>query len=210
MMFERFSDSARAIVRGAHDEARELHHPRIGTEHLLLAMLRPEHGLAAKVLAEAGVTRAEVLAGIDQWVGERRRFGPDDADALRSIGIDLDAVVQAIEQSFGPYALDASPDAARSHRLRPRHVLRHRRGSRTAPARRPTGRHIPFAARSKKALELSLRESLRLKHKYIGSEHLLLGLIREGEGLAARILVDSGHSLEDLRGRVLAALAKAA
>jgi ATP-dependent Clp protease ATP-binding subunit ClpA len=208
-MFERFTDSARAVVRGAYEEARALDHGRIGTEHLLLAMLDPERGLAARVLADAGVQRAEVLAGVNRLVGERRRFGPDDADALRSIGIDLDAVVQAIEANFGPQALDLPPDARPRHRPRPRQVLRRRRRA-ASPTHRPRGGHIPFAARSKKTLELSLREALRLHDKQIGSEHLLLGLLREGEGLAARILVDTGHPLDDLRRRVIAALANAA
>jgi ATP-dependent Clp protease ATP-binding subunit ClpA len=208
-MFERFTDSARAIVRGAQQEARELHHDHIGTEHLLLAMLRPESGLAARVLAEAGVQRAEVVAGITRWVGEKRRFTPGDAEALRAIGIDLDAVVQAIEASFGPQALNLPPDVRRRHRLDPRHLVRRRR-RRGDPKNRPLRGFTPFAPRSKKVLELSLRESLQLKSKNIGSEHLLLGLLREGEGLATRILVDTGHPLDDLRRRVIAALATAA
>ena len=207
-MFERFTESARAVVRGAVDEARALDHRYIGTEHLLLAMLRPERGLAATVLAGAGVTHDEVLAGIAHRLGQQRQFGPGDADALRSIGIDLDAVVQAIEANFGPQALYLPPDVRRRHRLDPRHVLRRRRRQPQPP--RPRGNHYPFAPRSKKMLELSLRESLQLGSKNIGSEHLLLGLIREGEGLAARVLVDAGHPLDDLRRRVIAALANAA
>ncbi len=207
-MFERFTDSARMVVRGAQEEARELRHDHVGTEHLLLAMLRPETGLAARVLADAGIQRAEVLAGITRLIGEQRRFQPGDAEALRAIGIDLDAVVQAIEASFGPQALNLPPEVRRRHRLDPRQVLRRRR--RNGPPSRPRGGHIAFAPRSKKVLELSLRESLRLKSKNIGSEHMLLGLLREGEGLAARILVDTGHPLDDLRLRVIAALATAA
>ncbi|MEN3357660.1 MAG: hypothetical protein V7637_1642 [Mycobacteriales bacterium] len=207
-MFERFTEPARAIVRGAHQEARALHDDHIGTEHLLLAMLEPECGLAARVLAEAGVQRADVLAGITRRVGERRRFEPGDAEALRAIGIDLDAVVQAIEATFGPQALDLPPEVPRRHRLHPRQVLRRRRHR--SPTNRPRGGHIPFAARSKKVLELSLRETLRLDSKHIGSEHVLLGLLRDGDGLAARILVDTGHPLDDLRRRVIAALANAA
>ena len=69
----------------------------------------------------------------------------------------------------------------------------------------PSG-HIPFTPRSKKVLELSLREALALGHNYIGTEHILLGLIREGEGVAAQVLVALGASLEAVRARVLATL----
>ncbi|NJP91209.1 Clp protease [Nonomuraea sp. FMUSA5-5] len=68
---------------------------------------------------------------------------------------------------------------------------------------KPPGGHIPFTPRAKKVLELSLREALQLRHNYIGTEHILLGLIREGEGLAAQALVDAGADLPDLRQRVL-------
>ena len=73
----------------------------------------------------------------------------------------------------------------------------------------PSG-HIPFTPRAKKVLELSLREAVRLKHRYIGSEHVLLGLIREGEGLAAKAIVDSDVSLSDLRAATEAAIIRAA
>ena len=71
----------------------------------------------------------------------------------------------------------------------------------------PTG-HIPFTPRAKKVLELSLREALQLGHNYIGTEHILLGLIREGEGLAAKIMVDRGVRLPDLREQTEAQLEK--
>ncbi|MBE1584884.1 ATP-dependent Clp protease ATP-binding subunit ClpA [Nonomuraea angiospora] len=69
-------------------------------------------------------------------------------------------------------------------------------------AKSPSG-HIPFTPRAKKVLELSLREALQLRHNYIGTEHILLGLIREGEGLAAQALVDAGADLADVRQRLL-------
>jgi ATP-dependent Clp protease ATP-binding subunit ClpC len=69
----------------------------------------------------------------------------------------------------------------------------------------PTG-HIPFTPRAKKVLELSLREALQLGHNYIGTEHILLGLIREGEGVAAQVLIKLGADLEGVRGRVVALL----
>jgi ATP-dependent Clp protease ATP-binding subunit ClpA len=198
-MFERFTDQARFVVRRAQEEARGLNHRYIGTEHLLLGMLDQDSGLAYTVLTEAGVTRDQVRAAIEAHVGEGL-LGDADAEALLAIGIDLPAVRAKIEELFGPGALDPpEPEPKRG-------LLRRRR----TPQPAPRGGHIPFVPRSKKVLELSLREAMRLDHKYIGSEHILLGLCREGEGLAAKILTDAGLSIEDLRDRTIAALDQAA
>jgi ATP-dependent Clp protease ATP-binding subunit ClpC len=78
---------------------------------------------------------------------------------------------------------------------------RSRRSS--ARARRPPTGHIPFTPRAKKVLELSLREALQLGHNYIGTEHILLGLIREGEGVAAQVLVKLGADLNRVRQQVI-------
>jgi ATP-dependent Clp protease ATP-binding subunit ClpA len=199
-MFERFTDPARGAVKNAQEEARGLGQGYVGTEHLLLALLR-EGGIAARVLTGAGVTHAAVRASIDATVG-RGTAPSDDAEALRSIGIDLDAVRATVEHAFGPGALE---------RARPR-----RRRLRGARRRRACGYgtvrngSIAFTPRCKKVLELALRESLRLGHGYIGTEHILLGLLREGEGLAVAILVRKGVALPDLRRRVLDALGKVA
>jgi ATP-dependent Clp protease ATP-binding subunit ClpA len=67
-----------------------------------------------------------------------------------------------------------------------------------------------FSPRAKKVMELSLREAIRLRHNYIGSEHLLLGLLREGDGLAVKIMVDAGHTVDDLRQRTIRAMDDAA
>jgi ATP-dependent Clp protease ATP-binding subunit ClpC len=74
----------------------------------------------------------------------------------------------------------------------------------------PPSQHLPFTPRAKKVLELSLREALELGYDYIGTEHILLGLLREGEGLAAKVLVELGADLPRLRGRVLELLASEA
>jgi ATP-dependent Clp protease ATP-binding subunit ClpA len=198
-MFERFTDEARHVVKVSRDEAQGLHHRYIGTEHLLLAMLDKESGLAYTVLTEAGVTHDQVRTAVETLAGEGR-LGDADAEALQAIGIDLPAVRAKIEELFGPGALDPpEPEPKRG-------LLRRRQ----PPGAPEPGNRIPFAPRSKKVLELSLREALHLKHNYIGSEHILLGLLREGEGLAAKILTDAGRSIEDLRARTLAALEKAA
>ena len=187
-MFERFTSGARAVVELAQAEARALGHGFIGTEHLLLGLLGEQHGIAARALREAGVTADGLRDDIARRVTDSLVTGPD-ADALRAIGIDVEQVRARVEESFGPGALE-------------RARLCGGRGWRSP--------HIPFSARSKKVLELSLREALRLRHNYIGTEHILLAVLREGDGLAARVLADFGVGADDLRGRVLAALGKVA
>ena len=212
-MFERFTDRARRVVTMAQDESRTLGHRYVGTEHLLLALTRDEGGVAARVLADAGVSGDDVRADVLEIVGTGAvgavdLLGPADADALRAIGIDVDSIRQRIEESFGPGALDlASRPQRRGRRLQ---LRRPRRGAACSGPRLPIGGHIPFTPRSKKVLELSLREAIHLRHNYIGTEHILLGLLREGEGLAAMVLVRRGLSIEELRQRVLIAIGKVA
>jgi ATP-dependent Clp protease ATP-binding subunit ClpA len=194
-MFERFTAQARTVVHDARRESRDLGHYWIGTEHLLLALLAPHSGIPAGVLGDAGLTAERVRADVSSNLSDDRLLDRQDAEALESIGIDLEAVRAKIEENFGPGALCPAP--------RTRRGLFRRRST----ARPSYGR---FTARSKKVLELSLREALRLHHNYIGSEHILLGLIREGEGLAAKIICDAGISLDELRRRTLDSLAQAA
>jgi ATP-dependent Clp protease ATP-binding subunit ClpA len=185
-MFERFTDSARQATVDAQLAARRLGHGHIGTEHLLLGLLETD-GIAAQVLRGLGVTPAAVEREIRAEVG-RAPLGERDAEALGAIGIDLDEVRRRMEASFGPGALQWHPDP-------------HCRHGRQRP-----GGHLPFTPRSKKVLELSLREALALKHRSIGTEHLLLGLVREGEGLAMLVLTRLGAGPEAIRARVLDAL----
>ena len=188
-MLKRFTSGAREVVERAQAEARGLGHGWIGTEHLLLGLLGEGDGIAARALQAAGVTAEAVRHEVGRVIGNPLVSGPD-ADALRAIGIDVEHVRARIEESFGPGALERA----------------HLGGCR----RRLSRGFIPFSCRSKKVLELSLRESLRLRHNYIGSEHILLALLREGRGVAARILVRSGVRADDLRRAVLAALGKVA
>jgi hypothetical protein len=139
-MFERFTDRARGVIVLAQEEARARNHNYLGTEHILLAIIREGEGVAAKV--------------------------------LESLGISLDAVRQQVEGIIG-------------------------QGQQAPPA------HIPFTPRAKKVLELSLREAVQLGHRYIGTEHLLLGLIREGDGVAAQVLVKLGAALDRVRQQVI-------
>jgi hypothetical protein len=139
-MFERFTDRARRVVVLAQEEARRLNHAHIGTEHLLLGLIREGEGVAARALEALGINRAAVRREVEEIVG---------------------------------------------------------RGQQPPPG------HIPFTPRAKKVLELSLRESNQLGHNYIGTEHILLGLLREGEGVAAQVLVKMGVDLNRVRQQVM-------
>ncbi len=139
-MFEQFTERARQVVVLAQDEARTLKHNYIGTEHILLGLLREEEGLAARVLDSLDITVEEVRAQVARIVG------------------------QGDEVTTG---------------------------------------QIPFTPRAKKVLELALREALSLGHNYIGTEHILLGLVREKEGVAARILLDFDADAEKIRNEII-------
>jgi len=140
-VFERFTERARQVVVLAQDEARALGHRYIGTEHLLLGLLREEEGLAARALASLNVTIEEVRAKVERIVGR----GEGDAE---------------------------------------------------------TGQ-IPFTPRAKKTLELALRESQALGHDYIGTEHILLGLARQDDGVAGQILSALGVDVDTIRRHVI-------
>src|SRR5690349_250071 len=149
-MFERFTMSARAVVVGAQEQARDLGHPVIGTEHLVLAMLAGDHG-AAEVLRAAGLDQQSFRAAVVEHVGDHSDEiaaaadqDAEDAAALKAIGIDLAAVRAAIEENFGAGAL---------HLPRPAPKKRGIFGKFYA-----SSGHRPFSSRNKKVLELSLRE----------------------------------------------------
>jgi len=118
----------------------------------------------------------------------------DDAAALEAIGIDLEEVRRRAEAAFGPGALDRR--TGRRQRRRGRCIG-------------PLGGGIPFTPRAKKCLELGLRQGTRLGHKYIGTEHILLGILREGQGLALELLRDQGVSSDGLQAAVMEELAQA-
>jgi ATP-dependent Clp protease ATP-binding subunit ClpA len=143
-VFERFTDRARATLVMAQEEARLLHHSFIGTEHILLGLLRQEDGIAGEVLT--------------------------------SFGVSLETARRRVQETVG------APIAGAQH----------------AELASP-----PFTPRAKKVLELALREALQLDHNYIGTEHLLLGIIREGEGVGAQVLIDLKVDLASARQRVL-------
>src|ERR1700720_1046988 len=139
-MFERFTERARQVVVLAQEEARTLKHNYIGTEHILLGLLRAEEGLAARVLESLDITVERVRAQVVRIVGSGE------------------------EVTTGP---------------------------------------IPFPPRAQKPLERALREARSLAHNYIGTEHILLGLVRENEGVAARILLDFDADAEKIRNEII-------
>ena len=139
-LFERFTDRARRVLVLAQEEARDLNHAFIGTEHILLGLIREGEGVAAK--------------------------------ALDALGVTFDVVREKVEEAIGANT-NPSPGSP------------------------------PFTPRAKKVLELSLREALQLGHSYIGTEHMLLGLVREGEGVAAQVLNDLGADMARVRTQVI-------
>jgi ATP-dependent Clp protease ATP-binding subunit ClpA len=183
-MFERFTEEARAVVVSAQEEASALGHDHIGAEHLLLGVAR--RARAAGLLRQLGLGYDALRADL--------RAGPSDepqldADALASIGIDLDEVRRRVEESFGPGALA-------------------RRRARCARGR-VLGRR-PFSRGAKKSLELALREAVALGDDHIAAEHLLLGLMREPGRPVIAALERHGQTPGSVRAATLAALRRAA
>jgi ATP-dependent Clp protease ATP-binding subunit ClpA len=176
-MFERFTTAARGAVVSAQGYAREFRHPEIGAEHVLLGVLADEQGVAARVLRGLGVDPAAVRSEVQTRV---MAFGSPDVEALRAIGIDLEAVRRQAEETFGAGALD------RPRRQRTG-LFRHRSSDKG---------HIPFTTEAKSALEQSLRAALALGHNYIGTEHILLGLLATKRGTALDVLRRVGLEAE--------------
>lgn len=204
-MFERFSAEAHGVLVLAQEQARELGHEWVGTEHLLLG-LAADGGTAAGALSEAGLDLAGLRQAVVEALGPGSTAGgadplrAEDEVALRSVGIDMDVVRAKVEEVFGRGALDQPLPTLRQ---RPRWLRRRWRGCRHTGTGSP---HRPFAPKAKKSMELALRESLALRHDWIGPEHLLLGVLRVSDCLAAMILVSRGVRLDDLRVRVLAGI----
>ena len=138
-MFERFTDRARRVIVLAQDEARNLKHNYLGTEHFLLGLIREGEGVAAKALEALDITLDEVRAQVIDIIGEGQE---------------------------------------------------------------PPSGHIPFTPRAKKVIEYAMREGLQLGHSYIGTEHLLLGLTREPDGVAAQVLTKLGADMTRVRSQV--------
>lgn len=203
-MFERFTDQARHVVIEAQREARELRHTWIGTEHVLLALLSEPEAPGAATLGRLGVTAdtcREAIATLSGSGGDV--LDERDGEALRAFGIDLDEVRRRAEETFGPGALDAAPVDAVDDEPRRFGRLRRRAGE------RPRG-HIPFTRTAKKALELSLREAIALQDRHVGSEHILLGILRGDDRTTTSLLQKLDLVPQDVRSAVIADLRDAA
>ncbi|MBW3556789.1 MAG: Clp protease [Actinobacteria bacterium] len=201
-MFERFSTEGRAVLLLAQEEAVRFGHNYVGTEHLLLGLAAQGDNGAAQVLGELGLDLPRLKEAVLRMLGPGITAGGsllavEDDLALRSLGIDIGLVRAKVEEVFGRGALDPAPP-----RRRPRRWLR-RRCRHTGAG----GGHRPFAPRAKKSLELALRESLALGHSWIGPEHLMLGILRVPDCLAATMLRRQGLRIDDLKAAVLARLA---
>ena len=134
--FEKFSERARRVLTSAQEEAQSLNHSYIGTEHILLGLIREEDGMAAKVLTNLGISLSKVRSAVEFIIG---------------------------------------------------------RGEKS------TVGEIGLTPRAKRVIELSIDEARHLGHNYIGTEHILLGLLHEGEGVAAGVLDSFGITLEQAR-----------
>lgn len=143
-MFERFTDRARRVIVLAQEEARMLDHNYIGTEHVLLGLIRDGEGAVPQTLNSFGITLEGVRAQVDEIIGR------------------------------GPHVQSG---------------------------------HIPLTPRAKRVLELGLSEAQHLGQRYVDAEHLLLGVLQEGEGVAAQVLVKMGADLNAVRQQVLEFLA---
>src|ERR1041385_6115719 len=137
-----FTDRVRKVLQMAREEAARLHHEYVGTEHILLGLIREGEGVAAAVLT--------------------------------NLNVDLEEIQQKIEETVkkGKAAAAAGPD-------------------------------LPYTSRAKKVLEFAMSEARELNHSYVGTEHLLLGVLREEKGIGAQVLTDAGVTLEEARSEVL-------
>jgi ATP-dependent Clp protease ATP-binding subunit ClpA len=201
-MFERFTDKARKVVVAARDQAIEQGDDQIRPVHMLYGLAATD-GVAGRALTALGVDAAAVEREIERTgsagsaasgaPGAGASAGPrdqaaDDAEALAAIGIDLEEIKRKIEDNFGPGALERVP-------LTPRGPLNW------------TGR-LPMNDQAKMSLALALKEVRALHHTYIGTEHVLLGLLRVAEryphsDFAVVTLPDLGLEPARLRTRVL-------
>src|ERR1044072_1305101 len=137
-----FTDRVRKVLQMAREEAARLHHEYVGTEHILLGLIREGEGVAAAVLTNLNVALEEIQQKIEETVKK------------------------------GKAAAAAGPD-------------------------------LPYTSRAKKVLELAMSEARELNHSYVGTEHLLLGLLREEKGIAAQVLTDAGVNLDAARAETL-------
>lgn len=219
-MFERFTQQARSSVVAAQEGARTLQATQILPAHVLLgavASAEASNSPLAGILAEAGITSAALQPEL-QAPGSATVLNEQDAEALQSIGIDLQAVRRAVEEQFGPGALDADALApasveASASASAPRNRFGRlkgggtKRGGTTGSGVRGGG--IPFSRGAKSVLENSLREAAAHRDGYIGAEHIVLGVIRTADPTATA-LISSHTDPAELATRIRNTLNRAA
>lgn len=215
-MFERFTLNARMTVIRAQQEARELGHPWIGSEHLMLGLVAEKD---APLLAPArlGLTyeayRPAVLAAADGGLG----LAEDDREALTNAGIDLAAVRAHFERTHAPAAPApaAAPEPARrgwlpfGRRKAAAQAPAPARASIVVPGLAPDA-HLPFTGHGTRALEAASKVMLAQPDDRITLAHVMLGLLTPGDELLARSLQRVGTDIEPLRAAVLADLGQVA
>ena len=137
-----FTERVRKVLAMAREEAHQLHHEYVGTEHILLGLVREGEGVAAAV--------------------------------IHSLAIDPDEIIQAVKDTV-----------------------------KKGKPQRGTGPDLPYTSRAKKVLEFAMSEARELNHSYVGTEHLLLGILREEKGIGAQVLIDTGITIDEARSEVL-------
>jgi ATP-dependent Clp protease ATP-binding subunit ClpA len=176
-VFERFTNLAKRSLTYAQDEAITLRHDFIGTEHLLLGLVRVREGVAGELLHSYAITleraRAEALRVLEA-AGVPATGGREATEALAAIGIDVDEIRRRADDTFGP---------GRFYFPRP-----------------------GFTMRAKTVLELALREAEALGHDAVGPEHLLLGMLTEGEGVGVQVITALGVDPATLRPVIISRL----
>jgi ATP-dependent Clp protease ATP-binding subunit ClpA len=188
-MFERFSRSARVAIVLAQEEASELNADEIRPEHVLVGVLQSAGRDLAGLLGGYGLTADTVRGRLASSGRHEDDSFEGDAEALKTIGIDLHAVRDAVNRAFGPGAFDdALPKSGRRRR---------RRG------------HLPLTKPAKKVLELALREALAHKDNWIGCEHIVLGILRGGDKFAFGLITEHVDA-DQLRNALIGLLDQAA
>jgi ATP-dependent Clp protease ATP-binding subunit ClpA len=248
-VFERFTDSARRVLVVAQEEARQLNHGFIGTEHILLGLIGERDGVAAQVLSDLGIFLDDARRAVEAKVGRSSTAPagspPFTPRAKKLLELSLQEAIRLRHYKIGPEHLllglvgeDAGVEVlgdlgVEPQRVRELGLKKVKPGTevvargvslgqvvRGTPRRRarhqpPYGRlfRFPFIAspwspgkrltgQARRVMALAEEEALQLNHSFLGTEHILLGLIREGEGVAARALTDLGITLDAARTKV--------
>lgn len=182
-MFERFTKEARSVVMVAVEEASALGHDSVGTQHVLLGLLGRDTGVGFEILHGAGLEADRLRDVVRRRTPGDGVLTDEDAESLRAVGIDLDVVLGRLKESFGPDSL---------------------------PRAQPRRGHLRWSRSAKKTLQVALREAIWLKSKTIGSEHILLGLLRCDDSDVNAVLAELGVKPDDLRTAILRTISRAA